>query len=265
MNDNQDEHKPSVDPNHDPEEPTEMGYVIGLFDVLGFEMLHRQHGTKKVTEIYQELIDKVIVKTADELWSFTAIRWDDRLVPAMGTLPVRYAYFSDTILLWVPLVEHFIEPFAVRCSDMIIEGLSIGIPLRGSISVGGAVMNKRKSVFLGEPLIEAARLEKAQNWIGVSYGQTATNPKFQDALRYNFVIQFYTKHYKPNSENLISQMVLDWPRRMRDKHDPNIILDKIKELRSKTDKTIYYDNTLAFIEHSEQNQDWFKTEMKNEM
>jgi hypothetical protein len=58
MDDHQ-EHKPKIDINSDPDEPTVMGYVVGLFDVLGFEDLHRQHGSKKLTEIYQQLIDNV--------------------------------------------------------------------------------------------------------------------------------------------------------------------------------------------------------------
>jgi hypothetical protein len=256
--------KQKYDINKDPEEPTVMGYVVGFFDVLGFKELHKQHGSKKLIEIYQELIVKVIIKNVEDMQAFTLVRFNNVKVPAIGTLPIRYTYFSDTILLWIPLVEYLIEGFAVRCSDLIIEGLNIGIPIRGSISVGGAVMNKEKSIFLGEPLIEAALLEKAQNWIGVSYGPSATHPKFQDALGQNYVIQFYTKHYKPNNDNLISQMVLDWPRRMRDNHDPKIILNKLQELRSKTDKTIKYDNTFDFIKYSEQNQNWFKTEVNFE-
>lgn len=88
----------------------------------------------------------------------------------MGVLPVRHAHFSDTILLWVPLVQHFIAPFLARCADMVSEALQMGLPLRGAITAGKAVMHSRTGTFIGEPLVEAARLEQAQNWLGVSLG-----------------------------------------------------------------------------------------------
>jgi len=249
--------KPKHSINTDPEEPTEMGYMIGLFDVLGFSDLCKL-GTIKLLAVYQELIDKVVAKKDEDFRCFTLMKIGDVKVPALGSLPVRYVYFSDTILLWAPLVEYLVEPFAARCSDMIIEGLNLGIPFRGSITIGGAIMNKQKNIFLGQPLIEADRLEKAQNWIGVSFGPSSTHPIYQDSLGHNFVIQYYTKHFKSGKEDLISQMVLDWPRRMRERYKPEETIAKLNEMKNNTGKKIYYDNALDFIYYSENNKDWFK-------
>jgi len=72
----------------------------------------------------------------------------------------------------VPLVEHFIAPFMVRCADMVCEALKLGVPLRGALAVGPAVMHSRTVTFVGAPLVEAARLEQSQDWLGVSLGDS---------------------------------------------------------------------------------------------
>lgn len=258
--------KPKFDINNDPDEPTVLGYVVAFFDVLGFKKLHEDLGTQKLLELYQKLIDDVVVKMSDDLRILSLTQIGDYKYPVAGNVPIRHVYFSDTILLWTPLVDYLVGGFASRCSDMIIEGLKIGIPLRGSITIGGAVMNKKKSIYLGEPIIEAAVLEKLQNWVGVSYGISATHPNFQDSIGHSNVIQYYTEHFKPDSEKYISQMVLDWPRRLRERGDSDKIIKILKNLEEKyfdkdknKDKSTYYKNTLLFIEYSEQNHDWYKS------
>jgi hypothetical protein len=83
-------------------------------------------------------------------------------------LPARYAYFSDTILLWVPLEQLCVAPFILRCLDLAREALNKGIPLHGASAIGKAVMHKASSTFIGQPLVEAARLEAALQWVGVA-------------------------------------------------------------------------------------------------
>jgi hypothetical protein len=241
--------------NEDPMEPKEMPYIIGFFDVLGFSDLHSKLGTTPLLEKYQNLLDKVTSK--QNLRTFQNSDVIGVHGSMVGSLPVRYAYFSDTIILWTPLVAKFAAPFAARCSDMIIESLLDDMPLRGSITIGYAVMNKPKSVYLGEPIIEAAELEKSQNWIGVSYGVSALMKDFQIALGWRNVRHHYTKHFKPNSDNLISELVLDWTHRMKDRYNSEEVIAKIQELKAKTAKTIYYDNTLEFIEHCLSNANWW--------
>jgi hypothetical protein len=77
----------------------------------------------------------------------------------------HHAYFSDTILLWCPLVPAFAAIFVERCADMIGEALSMGIPLRGAVTLGDAVLDEKTSTYIGKPIVEAAMLEKGQDWI----------------------------------------------------------------------------------------------------
>ena len=234
----------------DPLEPEERPYLFALFDVLGFEALHTELGTTKLYELYKELIDKVTSKESySTLQTFNEpeVAWT-----MVGSVPLRHQYFSDTIFLWTPMLPEFISPFCARCADLICESILMGLPLRGAVSAGSAILNKNKGVFLGSPIIEADRVESQQNWIGVSFCPSFTDPIFPPAspVHPDLLIQNYTSHFKPvNGFNqYISLMTLDWPKRARErKLDGKIIRTAaISQEHAPVDKQEYYDHTLSF-------------------
>ena len=244
----------------DPIEPEERPYLFALFDVLGFEALHTELGTTKLYELYKELIDKVTSKESySTLQTFNEpeVAWT-----MVGSVPLRHQYFSDTIILWTPMLPEFISPFCARCADLICESILMGLPLRGAVSAGSAILNKNKGVFLGSPIIEADRVESQQNWIGVSFCPSFTDPYFQLALHPDLLIQNYTSHFKPvNGFNkYISLMTLDWPKRARERKLDGKIIQQLQSLKNNApvDKQEYYDHTLSFIHHSMNQNEWYK-------
>ena len=58
--------------------------------------------------------------------------------------------------------------------DFFCQSIIEGIPLRGCISTGIAMMDQYKSIYFGNPLVEAARGEPAQNTLGVAFGKSLT-------------------------------------------------------------------------------------------
>jgi hypothetical protein len=70
--------------------------------------------------------------------------------------------------------KHPIPPdsFLELCNEAICRSVELGLPLRGAISCGQAAIRPREGIFLGEPIVEAARMESAQDFIGVSFGKT---------------------------------------------------------------------------------------------
>lgn len=252
--------EPSSPELGDPVEPAERPYMFALFDVLGFEHLHATHGTTRLYESYRDLIHRVTGKG-----SFSTLMTENSpevAVTHIGNTPLRYQYFSDTIILWTPLLPEFISPFCARCADIVCESILMGLPLRGAITNGSAILNRDKGVFLGAPIIEAARVEAQQNWIGVSFGPSCTEPSVQLALHPDLLQQHYTQHFKAAGQfnRWISLMTLDWPRRARDKESEAQIVQKLLDLKSRApiDKGQYYDNTIAFMEHSRRTHDWYK-------
>src|SRR3990172_3416316 len=186
-------------------------YGIALFDVLGFSVLHQKLGTEKLYLIYEELIDKAIIEKTKEGVEFLGATRDGLFV--VGNLKVRFVYFSDTIMLWTPFEEVLFPFFVTICSEFMIDAIEIGLPLRGAMTVGDAIMDRTKGIFLGEPIIEAARLEKGQNWIGVTFGSSFNKVGLHEAM-INFTdIQInYSAQMKEGYDKLNSRIVLDWAR-----------------------------------------------------
>jgi hypothetical protein len=164
------------------------------------------------------------------------------------TLPVSHAHFSDTILLWVPLVQHFIDPFLARCADMVCEALKLGIPLRGAVAVGPAVMHARTGTFVGSPVVEAAKLEQSQDWLGVSLGPSMLAADVSSEFDPTLVIP-YPVPVKKQRERVYAELALDWPNRFRSRFgtDP---LEAIRAIDTSPSHHIYYVNAIKFAEFS---------------
>lgn len=237
-------------------------YAIALFDVLGFSDLHNNLGTEKLYTIYEELIEKAIIEKTKEGIKFLGANREGLFV--IGNLEIRYVYFSDTIILWTVYQEELFPFFATICSEFMVDAIIIGLPLRGAMVVGDAIMNRDKGIFIGEPIIEAARLEKAQNWIGLTFGTSFNTINIHEAM-INFTdIQInYIAQMKEGSESINSRIVLDWPVKMREQNKTELIKNKLTESMNLTDKKIYYKNTFAFLDHSEKNKNWH-IEMKKQ-
>jgi hypothetical protein len=205
---------------------------------------------------YQQLIHNTFVPSVGE----------DKLSLARGMfagemrtgylkLPIRYAYFSDTVLMWTPFHNAFVGTFLDRCSAVFCNAILAGLPLRGAVSVGPLVLHKQSSTFLGEPLVEAARLEAAQDAIGVALGKSVRSISFPPDR-----IMKYDPPVKPGREMYLSGLVLDWARFWRDFREGSAI-DQLLALRSPNFEK-YYDNAIAFAQHSDENRDWITVELE---
>ncbi len=190
--------------------------VIALFDVLGFENLLVLRGLDRMLQDYGKLT--AIVDKMNGCMCIQSIpNGDGTCSPAVGYLATAQAYFSDTILLWSDYDTFRLPAFCQMCSDLFSESLELGLPVRGGIAVGDAHLDANSGVFVGIPLVEAARVESAQLWLGISFGVS-------------FASEPYCRHFDPRTvlaygahrkrerkyDGLVPGMVLDWPRRWRE-------------------------------------------------
>jgi hypothetical protein len=238
----------------EPAEPTGSRHLLALFDVLGFSQRVKRDGILKVLATYRDLIDTAVLEPARRCLG--TVNTPEGRVMSLFVLPVRYAYFSDTILLWVPLEQVFAAAFVTRCADLMCLALRKGVPLRGALSLGEAVMHKATNTYLGEPLIEAAKLEKGQNWVGLTLANSATWPPFVSELEGQSIIEF-TAPMKKGYEDFASPIVIDWPRIWRDSQQDSSE-DYLKQINTDDKFSCYYENALAFVQYSKESHDWFK-------
>jgi hypothetical protein len=233
-----------------------MPWMLGLFDVLGFSNRIATDGVEKVFETYRSLIERVLKKQA--LGCIGSMRFpkESLRVPTLFSVEVRYTYFSDTILLWLPLHPMFAGPFLQRCADLVCEALQMGIPIRGTISLGEGFLHKQSGTYLGPMVVEAHRFEAAQNWIGVALAPSATWPQFIAEVSPTQIIE-YEVPVKQGSESLRSPIALDWPRRWRDTETISL-QQRLQELTPDGQHSTYYSHALAFAAWSERYHDWHK-------
>lgn len=178
-----------------------------LLDVLGFEKQLKTLGLDGMQAKYTKLIEYVKKQTG----GIDVVPTPDGHV-AVGWLVIGNAYFSDSLLFWTRYSKMSLPSFTHCIAEAICFGLEIELPLRGSIAVGDAILDTDSGVFLGDPLVEVARGERSQQWIGASFGPSFTRPGFNDGFYLHTMLP-YKSHYKDMSSEHATGMTVDWPRR----------------------------------------------------
>ncbi len=245
-------------PCEEPENPQVASHIICLFDVLGFSNRLDRDGIGEIQALYGKLIETALKPHAEgNLWSPVLLAGGpDAISPALFWLPLRFAYFSDSKLLWAPSHHNCVAPFLHRCLNVFCKALSLGVPLRGAITAGDLVLHKKSNVYLGQPLVEAARLEQSQEWLGVSLGVSVRSERLR--LPFSpFQVMLWEAPLKAGREGaLLSGSVLDWPRRWRELNSEASARAAVEAIRT-SDFAQYYDNALGFVEYSDVNSKWF--------
>jgi len=118
-------------------------------------------------------------------------------------------------------------------------------------------MDKDTGTYLGRPIVEAAELEHAQNWLGASLGPSAAWPEFQMALDPTGIM-LYEAPLKAGREGLASGLVIDWPRRWRERADYGDLVATIDTLDTDPRFGRYYEHAREFAAYSASNPDWYK-------
>lgn len=227
-------------------------FMFAMFDVLGFSKWVETTELQAILDAYHHLVESVLVKR-NEKGGLSAVQTAEGAIFAL-TGPPGYAYFSDTIFLWAPLAPPFVDDFIGRCSSLVCEALAMGIPLRGALTLGDAVLDADSNIFVGKPIVEAANLEKGQNWIGLALGNTAVWSPFLAQIHGTGIIE-YAPPMKPGFEGFASPIVVDWPRKWRDSYG-GCPSSKLRELNKDATKAFYWDNTIKFAEYSLSKHDW---------
>jgi len=238
--------------SHGIKKPEISRFAFAMFDVLGFSNWIAETPLQEILDAYHVLIEDVVVKPNSK-GGVGAIQMPEGAVLTV-TGPPGYAYFSDTILIWYPLVPAFVDSFVSSCNDLVCQALSMDIPLRGAIALGDAVLDPDAGMFLGTPIVEAANLEKGQNWVGTTLGKSAIWSPFLAQMHGTSIIE-YAPPMKERYREFASPIVLDWPRRWRDTNEIPLA-EKLQSLNKKPEKSLYWDNTIAFAEYSERKHDW---------
>lgn len=251
------------------------GYSVGLFDILGFEQKLANIGLSKMVERYEALVEGVNRRNRcmNQLFSELGFEEAPYLTGEKDVVVLsktQGAYASDAILLWAnrtwpevrdkhadkfkrlskdPACGWKFHPipcdnFLNDCNELICRGIEVGLPFRGAVSMGDAVFDEEKRIFLGQPIIETARLEKQQKFIGASLCEAFVNQVIPKC----FILEF-DKHLKEDCGEQWGGFVLDWPRHWR-KTRGNNVSQVINAMNTKSKYSACYENTLDLVAYS---------------
>lgn len=238
---------PDDDTKPDPEfEPI----VLAFFDVLGFSERVKRIGLTEIHRQYQELLSIVKEKSSDRVIVVPVPVGGGGLCNVGCRRTLQHAYFSDTVFLWVKYELPVMQSFLDSVLDFFCEALVRDLPMRGCITFGDAIMKPNEGVFLGDPIIEGARGEAAQSWLGVSFGPSVNQPEYGWLGSLRHVIPYHD-HAKPGKESFVEPLVLDWPRRWRDAYsDRPCATEKLAQLNTDARFSGYYDGASKLVSHS---------------
>lgn len=260
------------------------GYLTGLFDILGFEQRLSNIGLREMVARYEALIktvDYCKVQAQRVFGDFGLKESPYWLSDGDVFLFTKNfgAYASDSILLWAerawpdardkdaaqiremaqdPAKGWAYQPvpcdnFLDVCNDLICRSIEVGLPLRGALAVGDGVFDGGRNIFLGQPIIEAARLEPCQKFIGVSLCRSFVD----QIIPKRFTLSF-SEHLKSDDSPYWGGFVLDWPRHWRNTRKENIV-DAVQILDTDPRYAAYYANTLNFIAYSQKFAEQFES------
>lgn len=228
----------------------EKDYLICLLDVLGFESLFIEHGLDVIESKYRELI-----ATVEEQNIGMAIAQGPGGHPMVGSPNIQSAYFSDTIIFWCKYDSFRMEVLLNCMKEVICKSIEIGLPLRGSVGVGQAKLVKEQGIFLGRPIISAARAEAAQRSIGITLSKDFDKEPYCRGFKADCILQ-YDKHLKDNARTKVIPLVVDFPRHWRLNRKQSLS-EAVKALDKDDEYSQYYRNTLDFVSFSQENHDWW--------
>jgi hypothetical protein len=158
--------------------------IVAVLDILGYSQLLEEmsmdaleslieHGLLGALYTAKLLSNEIVV--VDEGWE---LREYSKLVN------VEYGVISDTIVLYPKVgVNNPLTTLCTTVSVLMSELLAVGMLLRGAIDVGTFRKLEEHTIFIGQAIIRAHKLEIAQNWSGCSLtGRTAR--RFSNELKH---------------------------------------------------------------------------------
>jgi len=140
---------------------------IAFFDILGFKDLVNNNSHEYLKKLYFKDFDFSISASLSDVNASI----NGPIEKAINSMTI-----SDSIIFWTnnDSLESFFVIFRAA-STLMITSLSMGLPLRGSITTGELSMSHGfydynnssiKSSLIGKSLVNAYELEKQQNWSG---------------------------------------------------------------------------------------------------
>jgi hypothetical protein len=185
-------------------------YTIAICDILGFSNFVQENPLDKVVVVHLGWLRKALHHSVhrdefpSEPPSLESLRDQSKL---------GIAWFSDTILLYT--LEDSDENLRALINTLgwlLFETISNErIRLRCGVSYGEAFIDTENSIYIGKPLVQAYRLEQAQEWSGGSLTREAVERLPADAHISRSADWFLVPYSVPLKDGkTMETLAIDW-------------------------------------------------------
>lgn len=252
------------------------GFIVCFLDILGFKRKLETIGIDEIEKRYDILTESIrsINNRHYEFFPDTKMEspiWiqDNNNLNLTFLYRVYLHYASDSIILWsdrnweiynhienedqIPEHQKWVkypkpcDPFIDLCNEIMCKGLEIGLPLRGSISIGDGRFNFKTNKFIGKVINDCSIVEKLHNHVGIAMSSLFLKQIIPN--RYKLEFEHHIKdNISEDERSLISSFVVDWPRHWRNTRTA-LLNDYLNENDFKEDPT-KYEITLKMMEES---------------
>lgn len=243
-------------------EVKEKNIVLAFFDILGTSEKIRNGQYDEVYSFYSYMVKLCSEEQIPLSFSGLPGHIEDD-VETVIKYPMKHAFFSDTFIIWIeyqPLFGMSLRGFYEKCMDIFVEAIKRGIPLRGAISRGNAIMDEESKIYLGRPIVEAAKAESAQNWMGIGLTSSCQEMTVSEA----WLMLPYDEHIKKDCSKkkdiLFTGCALDWPKYWRNTQNGNVI-ELINSMNTVKMFSCYYDNAIKFVQYSDENKEFWSDKL----
>ena len=182
--------------------PPKRQCFVGLFDILGFKDLVKNHELDRVWRAY----DDVKTKTSNIKYNLESL-FQKKLITIDN--------FSDTFLIYTAdhsekeNKDEYFKALMATCDALFHSANTNELPIRGAITVGELIVND--GVHIGKPIIDAYEMEQKQEWIGCWISDDVINALSSELktryLKGNNIIRY---KIPLKSDDVIDRYVFNW-------------------------------------------------------
>jgi len=132
--------------------------LVAMFDILGFSNLVQRKGVDWLAS----RLDRLLTEAPE----FNKPYWALHDCYSLHER-VHFIFFSDTIVLFSMSTASELD-FFLCCNQLMSDALELDLPLRGGIACGECYIDLDKNILVGEPIVDAYRLGRVQEWVGAA-------------------------------------------------------------------------------------------------
>lgn len=213
---------------------------VAFLDIMGFKDLVSRSSHEDIYHMMQSIEN---AKNINE-----NIKWgkgEDKFI--------KSTFYSDSIILYSKDDSqdsaHFMNcTLSALTSDL----LSSGIPHKGALAFGRMTLDTEKSIYFGQPLIDAYLLQEELNLYSIVLHSSAEYELEQRKFIDNLIIYNYLCPFKGgNALHFTIPPLYSGPAEEDEKEERDRLYNGIKKFRHRTSGHIrrYIDNTEAFLEN----------------